>query len=217
MNTLDIARIMNKRHSNVKRDIIAVDQFDQLINLSVWNSDTKRNTIAYELSSPQIEELPYGELLISKIDNESLRKENELLRKELENKDFINSDKIEIKINQQNAEIEILKRKNEQLKDQLMMKDTQYQGVITDNDVLRESNKDLVVNYKIAQKYVSNAKRAMAIRGDVIENFLRLQEGDKSKPIDIQEWKKLRGMLHPDKLMQNQSKPFQYINEIINR
>ena len=88
MNTLEIAKMLDKRHDNVKRDVISSPHAEGLLSMSICNKETGKEVEVYDIPVEQIAHLKYGELLLDKIDNERLRKKVKELEKE--NKEYKN-------------------------------------------------------------------------------------------------------------------------------
>jgi len=142
MNTLEIARIMGKRHDHVIRDLKAVVNNKNMIKIILRDKSTRRDTIAYEVSADDIKRLKYGESVIDKME---ITKQIQDQKKHIQ--DHYND------VNERDKKIK-------QLEDALLAKDVMRRDVVADNDVLRKRNVYLEDAYKNAELFVKNAKFA---------------------------------------------------------
>ena len=201
MNTLELAKIANKRHDHVVRDILK--RFPD-IEWTYIVGPTKRKTKVLILSDEQLSSVSYGKESLSEI----LKKKDKHI-KELE----------EI--------VRIKERKIEQLKDALMTKDNTIANTYADNEALTKRNKELMDHYEIARISVANAKHAMLINySNPVDIFLRMERATNNSGgtnattndgvVTKKDLLKLKGMVHPDKLTIDSNAPFIFINGLMN-
>ena len=210
MNTLDIARIMNKRHSDVIRVIRVKFACYAVYACSV--SYGSRNMLGYDIPLEELHKLPYGELLLSKIDNEALRIEIESFKidnekqnrkiEELENRNKgleKRRDKLKIeignkdwKINQLENALLLKEQTNQSLEKDILLEKRMSRRLENSNSVLEKKNYTLKSNWLKSSDEV-----------DYLTLELRKQQNDNIPECTLQDARTGAQAFHPDKTNRN--------------
>ena len=104
INSLDIARIIDKRHVDVKRDIrkISGGQFTHPRKMIIRNPDTDKEVEVYILTEQQIFSLPYSKIIFLKQEVDSINGRVGILHTQLleqnERIDFLEKDNFDLKV-----------------------------------------------------------------------------------------------------------------------
>ena len=104
INSLDIARIIDKRHVDVKRDIRKISgvQFTHPRKMIIRNPDTDKEVEVYILTEQQIFSLPYSKIIFLEQEVDSINGRVSILHTQLleqnERIDFLEKDNFDLKV-----------------------------------------------------------------------------------------------------------------------
>jgi len=165
INSLEIAEMLNKRNSDVKRDMRNIIGKDRLSILLIINNSTQKVVEVYEIEDKQIHLLSYGALIDAK--NKLSILLTQLIRLENDNKVLINevgflkkeNKKLIVEVEEHKIEVEKLVNQIGELKKDNQSLANEVFELKQDNFHLKKENESLKLRVDKLEKYIYDSDR----------------------------------------------------------